>query len=82
MNLFEQTPELLEHSETIGWLIYPMASFYNLSLVLFIFLLELVFLLISVLYCLTFMKKRGDYLQIWRTSAIAMTVPILINNWI
>lgn len=77
--LFEASPELVEHGELIGGLIYPIA-----------FLLQLVistsyiFIRISILgyvgtLLLKLMKRRGEYRHMWRTSAIAITIPILLT---
>lgn len=77
--LFDASSDLQEHSETIGGLIYPMA--FTLQLVistLYIFIRVSIFAYIGALL-LKMMKKRGQYLHIWRTSAIAMTVPILLT---
>lgn len=77
--LFAETPELMEQGEKIGALIYPMAFLLQLVISTFyIFIRISIFAYIGMLL-LKALKKRGDYLQIWRTSAIAMTVPFLIT---
>lgn len=77
--LFDASAELQEHSQNIGGLIYPMA--FTLQLVistLYVFIRVTIFAYIgSLLLKLT--KRRGQFLHIWRTSAIAMTVPILLT---
>lgn len=77
--LFDASSDLQAHSENIGGLIYPMA--FTLQLVLstfYIFIRVSLFAYIGSLL-MKLMKKRGQYLHIWRTSAIAMTLPILIT---
>lgn len=77
--LFDASSDLQEHSETIGGLIYPMA--FTLQLVIstfYVFIRVSLFAYIGILMMKAF-KKRGQYLHIWRTSAVAMTVPILIT---
>lgn len=77
--LFDASSDLQEHSETIGGLIYPMA--FTLQLVIstfYIFIRISLFAYIGMLI-MKILKKRGQYLHIWRTSAVAMTLPILIT---
>lgn len=77
--LFENSPELAAHSEKIGLLIYPIAFFLQLVIIVFyIFARVSLFAYIGT-FLLSLFKKRGNYLQIWRTSAIAMTVPIIVT---
>lgn len=77
--LFDASSDLQEHSENIGGLIYPMAFILQLVISTFyIFIRVSLFAYIGVLI-MKIWKKRGQYLHIWRTSAIAMTVPILIT---
>lgn len=77
--LFENAPDLLEHAQTIGWLIYPIAFLLQLVIsVFYIFIRISIFAYIGV-FILNMRKKRFDYLQIWRTTAIAMTVPIIFT---
>ena len=77
--LFENSPDLIEHGETIGLLIYPMAFILQLVISTFyIFIRISIFAYIGSLL-LSLMKRRGNYLDIWRTSAIAMTIPILLT---
>lgn len=77
--LFEETSELMEHAEKIGALIYPMAFLLQLVISTFyIFIRISIFAYIGSLL-LTVMKRRGNYLQIWRTSAIAMTIPFILT---
>ena len=77
--LFENSPDLIEHGETIGWLINPMAFMLQFVISTFyIFVRISIFAYIGALL-LSARKRRGNYLQIWRTSAIAMTVPLLLT---
>ncbi|MCG7336386.1 DUF1189 domain-containing protein [Sporosarcina sp. ACRSM] len=77
--LFESTPELLKHGETIGWIIHPIAFILQLVISTFyIFVRVSIFAYVGILL-LKIMKRRGEYRHMWRTSAIAMTVPILLT---
>jgi hypothetical protein len=77
--LLEQNHELIEHGQKIGWLIYPMALLLQLVISTFyVFIRITIFAYIGSLF-LKLRRKRGNYLQIWRTSAIAMTVPMLFT---
>ncbi|QUW22243.1 DUF1189 family protein [Sporosarcina sp. Marseille-Q4063] len=77
--LLEQNPDLIEHGAKIGWLIYPMALLLQLVISTFyVFIRITIFAYIGSLF-LKLRRKRGNYLQIWRTSAIAMTVPMLLT---
>ncbi|KAA0966070.1 DUF1189 domain-containing protein [Sporosarcina sp. ANT_H38] len=77
--LFEASPELIEHGETIGGLIYPIA--FLLQLVIstsYIFIRISIFGYVGILL-LKLMKRRGEYRHMWRTSAIAITIPIVLT---
>lgn len=77
--LFDASSEIQAYSENIGGLIYPIA--FTLQLVIstfYIFIRVSLFAYIGSLL-MKLMKKRGQYLHIWRTSAVAMTVPILLT---
>jgi Protein of unknown function (DUF1189) len=77
--LFESSPELLEHGETIGGIIYPLA--FLLQLVIstsYIFIRISIFGYVGILL-LKLMKRRGEYRHMWRTSAIAITIPIFLT---
>lgn len=77
--LFDASPDLLEHSKTIGSLIFPIAFILQLVISTFyIFIRVTIFAYIGSLI-MKLMKRRGQYLHIWRSSAIAMTLPILIT---
>lgn len=78
-NLFEGSSDLEAHSEMIGSLIYPIAFVLQLVISTFyIFIRVSLFAYIGSLL-IRLLKRRGQYLHIWRTSAIAMTVPILLT---
>lgn len=77
--LFDASPDLQEHSKTIGSLIFPIAFILQLVISTFyIFIRVSVFAYVGSLI-MKIMKRRGQYLHIWRTSAIALTLPILIT---
>ena len=77
--LVEQNPDLIEHGKKIGLLIYPMALLLQLVISTFyVFIRITIFAYIGSLF-LNIRKKRSNYLQIWRTSAFAMTVPLLLT---
>ena len=73
------TTGLLEYIDNMQWILYPFAfiiQFIMSTLLLFvrISLMAFVGLLILKLY-----KRRGDYRHVWRSTAIAYTVPTLIS---
>ncbi len=77
--VFEASPELLEHGKKIGWIIYPIAFILQLVISTFyIFLRISVFSYVGIVL-LRLMKRRGEYRFMWNTSAIAITVPILVT---
>lgn len=77
--LFESSPELLEHGETIGGLIYPIAFLLQLVIsTTYIFIRISIFGYVGILL-LKLMKRRGEYRHMWRTSAIAITIPVLLT---
>lgn len=70
---------LTEYVENIKWLLYPFAF-----ILLFIITTLLQFLRISIyalvgLLFVYLLKKRGEYRQLWRTSAFAMTWATLLS---
>lgn len=77
--LFDMSPELQEQSEKIGVLIYPIA--FGLQLVIGVFYIFIRISLFAYIgtWIMKWMKKRGHYLQVWGTAAIAMTVPFMIT---
>lgn len=84
-SIFDASPELLMHGEKIGWIVYPIAF-----LLQFVIITFYVFIRISLfgaigLLLLTLLKRRGEYRHIWRTAAIAATVPtifVMISDFI
>ena len=75
----EQNSDLIEHAKKIGWLIYPMALLLQLVISTFyIFIRITIFAYIGSLF-LNLRRKRANYLQVWRTSAFSMTVPMLLT---
>ena len=77
--IVEQNPDLIEHGKKIGLLIYPMALLLQLVISTFyVFIRITISAYIGSLF-LNLRKKRSNYLQIWRTSAFAMTVPMLLT---
>ncbi|MGG0667603.1 DUF1189 family protein [Lederbergia citrisecunda] len=77
--LFEASPELTEYSETIGGLIYPMAFIFQFVIATFyVFVRISVFAAIGI-WIGKIMKRRVEYRFLWRTSAIAITVPLLLT---
>ncbi|CAM3121747.1 DUF1189 domain-containing protein [Filibacter tadaridae] len=76
---FESSPELKKHGEKIGWLIYPIAFVLQIVISTFyVFIRISVFAYIGLLL-VKLMKRRGQYQHMFKTSAIAMTVPILLT---
>ncbi|WP_318615036.1 DUF1189 family protein [Sporosarcina sp. YIM B06819] len=79
VTLFDASPELLEHGELIGWLIYPIALILQFVVSTFyIFLRISVFAYVGVVL-LRLMKRRGEYRFMWNTAAIAVTIPMLLT---
>lgn len=78
-SLFENSPELLEHSKAIGSLIYPIAFLLQLVISTFYLFVRISLFAYIGAFFLYVRKRRGNYLQIWRTAAFAMTVPILVT---
>ncbi len=77
--LFEASSELTEYSETIGGLIYPMAFIFQFVIATFyVFVRISVFAAIGI-WIGKMMKRRVEYRFLWRTSAIAITVPLLLT---
>ncbi|MDN4609044.1 DUF1189 family protein [Sporosarcina highlanderae] len=79
VDLFEASPELVDYSKTIGGLIYPMAFVFQFVIATFY-----VFVRISIfagigMFIGTLRKKRVEYRFLWRTTAIAATVPLLVT---
>ena len=77
--LFESSPELMEHGEKIGWIIYPLAFLLQLVISTFYIFVRIIVFAYAGQLLLKVMKRRGEYRHMWRTSAIAVTVPILLT---
>ena len=77
--LFESSPELAEIGETIGLLIYPIAFMLQLVIITsYLFIRISIFAIIGVLL-LKVLRRRGEFRFMWRTAAIAATLPILLT---
>lgn len=77
--LFEASAELTEYSQTIGGLIYPMAFIFQFVIATFyVFVRISIFAAIGI-WIGKLMKRRVEYRFLWRTSAIAITVPLLLT---
>jgi hypothetical protein len=77
--LFERSPELEQHGDTIGWIIYPIAFLLQTVIsTLYIFIQISVFAYAGKII-LNLTRRRGEYRHMWRTAAIALTVPILLT---
>ncbi len=78
-SLFESSPELSEIGDTIGLLIYPMAFVLQLVIITsYLFIRISIFAIIGVLL-LKVLHRRGEFRFMWRTAAIAATLPILLT---
>ena len=70
---------LLVYIEEIEWLLYPLAF-----IMLFVTTTLYHFIKISIfawvgIFILKGMKRRGEYRQMWRTAALAVTVPTILS---
>ncbi|GEN84375.1 hypothetical protein SLU01_26870 [Sporosarcina luteola] len=78
-DLFEASAELADYSKTIGGLIYPMAFIFQFVISTFyVFVRISIFAAIGMIIG-NIMKRRVEYRFLWRTTAIAITVPLLIT---
>lgn len=77
--LFEASPELTEYSKTIGGLIYPMAFIFQFVISTFYVFVRISIFAAIGLWIGKLMKRRVEYRLIWRTTAIAITVPLLLT---
>lgn len=70
---------LLLYIEEIEWLLYPLAFIMLfVSTTLYHFIKISLFAWAGILI-LKGMKRRGEYRQMWRTSALAVTVPTILS---
>lgn len=79
LDLFGASQELVEYAETVGGLLYPMAFVLQLGISTFYLFIRVSFFGLVGLGLLKLLKRRGEYRHMWRTSAISITVPILIS---
>lgn len=78
-SIFESSPELAQIGETIGLLIYPIALVLQFVIITsYLFIRISIFAIIGVLL-LKILRRRGEFRFMWRTAAIAATLPILIT---
>lgn len=78
-SLFQSTPEVAEIGKTIGILIYPFAFVLQLVIITsYLFIRVSIFGIIGVLL-LKLLHRRGEFRFMWRTAAIAATLPILLT---
>nr|WP_225941886.1 DUF1189 family protein [Sporosarcina limicola] len=77
--MFEASPELIEYSKIIGWIIYPVAFLLQLVISTFYIFIRISIFAAVGLLLLKILKRRGEFRHMWRTAAIAITVPILLT---
>lgn len=70
---------LIDYFSDIQWLIYPFAF-------LFLFVLNTMFIFVRIsivayigTLILLFLKRRGEYRHLWRTTLFASTVPMVLS---
>lgn len=74
-----ETEGLLQYIEDIRWLLYPFAFlFLFVSTTLYHFI-KISFFAWAGLGMLRFMKRKGEYRHLWRTTALAVTVPTILS---
>lgn len=77
--LFEVSSDIINFGENVGVLLYPIAFVLQLVISTFyIFIRISIFAYIGTLL-LKIMQHRGDFRLMWNTTAIAMTLPILLT---
>ncbi|WOV85541.1 DUF1189 family protein [Sporosarcina jeotgali] len=79
IDLFGSSPELIEYAKTVGGLLYPMAFVLQLVISTFYLFIRVSFFGLVGLGLLKLFKRRGEYRHMWRTSAVSITVPILVS---
>ncbi|WP_432358590.1 DUF1189 family protein [Sporosarcina sp. UB5] len=78
-DLFETSLEITEYGEAIGALIYPMAFIFQFIIATFyVFVRISIFATIGI-WIGKLMRRRVEYRFIWRTTAIAITIPLLLT---
>lgn len=77
--LFEASPELETYSQTIGSLLYPIAIVFQFVIATFyVFVRISLFAAFGMLLGMLF-RRRVEYRFIWRTTAVAITLPLLLT---
>ena len=79
VDLFETSSELSEYSQTIGGLIYPVAFIFQFVIATFYVFVRISIFAAIGLWIGKLMKRRVEYRFIWRTTAIAITAPLLLT---
>ncbi|WP_432355240.1 DUF1189 family protein [Sporosarcina sp. A2] len=79
IELFNASDELIEYAKTVGGLLYPMAFVLQLVISTFYLFIRVSFFGLVGLGLLKILKRRGEYRHMWRTSAISITVPVLVS---
>lgn len=79
ISVFETSDEVLEYGESIGALKYPISFILSFTITVFYIFIRLSAMAFIGLGLLRIMKRRGEYRQIWQSTAFAMTVPLLIQ---
>lgn len=79
VSLFDASPELLEYSRTIGWLLYPIAFVLQFVITTFYIFVRISLFGLAGLLIAMLMQRKAEYRHIWRTAAISVTVPLLIT---
>ncbi|MDN7226852.1 DUF1189 family protein [Planococcus sp. N064] len=78
-NTGNDTEGLLEFVEDIKWLLYPFAFiFLFVSTTLYHFVKISLFALVGLVF-IQMKKRKGEYRHLWRTTALAVTIPTLLS---
>ncbi|MCG7345126.1 DUF1189 domain-containing protein [Sporosarcina sp. ACRSL] len=77
--LFEASTELNEYSKTIGGLIYPIAFLFQFVIATFYVFVRISIFATIAIWIGNLMGRRTEYRHLWRTTAISMTVPLLLT---
>ncbi|WP_194841632.1 DUF1189 family protein [Sporosarcina obsidiansis] len=78
-SIFETTPELALIGETIGFLIYPIAFVLQLVIITSYLFIRISFFAIIGVLLVKLLHRRGEFRFMWRTAAIASTLPIILT---
>lgn len=79
LDFFEATDDVIEHGENLGVLKYPLALLIQFTVSVFYIFIRVSLIAFVGLGLIKLMKRRGDYRQIWQSTAVAMTVPLLLT---